>query len=112
HLEPGATLNEETAGWWNDAHERRCADLFAQFLRQRPPTPGISLESKFLRGEIVPRILDYAVAQGAGLVACGRLGHSLFERVLVGSVSSMLVRKATVPVLIAPELPGDVAWHG
>jgi len=45
-------------------------------------------------------------------VACGRLGHSLFERVLVGSVSSMLVRKATVPVLIAPELPGDVAWHG
>jgi len=111
HVKTGVTLKEETAGWWNDAYERRCADLFAQFLRQLPQMPDVTFESKFLRGDIVPKVLDYAAAQGARLIACGRLGHSLVERVFVGSVSSALVRHATCPVLIAPELPGDVAWH-
>ncbi|HKH91896.1 MAG TPA: universal stress protein [Gemmatimonadaceae bacterium] len=111
HVKTGVTLKEETAGWWNDAYERRCADLFAQFIRQLPQIPDVTFESKFLRGDIVPRIVDYAAAQGAGLIACGRLGHSLVERVFVGSVSSSLVRHAACPVLVAPELPGDVAWH-
>jgi nucleotide-binding universal stress UspA family protein len=111
HVKTGVTLKEETAGWWNDAYERRCADLFAQFLRQLPQRPDVTLDSKFLRGDIVARIVDYAAAQGAGLIACGRLGHSLVERVFVGSVSSSLVREATCPVLVAPKLPSDVAWH-
>ena len=111
HVKTGVTLKEETAGWWNDAYERRCADLFAQFIRQLPQLPGVTFESKFLRGDIVPRVVDYAAAQGAGLIACGRLGHSLVEQVFVGSVSSALIRQATCPVLVAPELPTDAAWH-
>jgi len=111
HVKPGATPNEESVGWWNDVYERRCADLFAQFLRRLSGPPGVTLESKFLRGDIVPTVLAYASTQGAGLIACGRLGHSLIERVLVGSVSSALVRQATLPVLIAPELPGDASWR-
>lgn len=111
HVKPGATLNEDTAGWWNDSYERRCADLFAQFLRRLPHDHGVTLESKFLRGDVVSTVLHYAAAQGAGLIACGRLGHSLIERVLVGSVSSALIRQATLPVLIAPELPGDGTWR-
>ncbi|MDB4882563.1 MAG: UspA protein [Gemmatimonadetes bacterium] len=107
HVKTGASLDEDTAGWWNDAYERRCADLFAQFQRQLPSMPGITVETKFLRGEAVRTILGYARAHGAGLIACGRLGHSLLDRVLVGSVSSALVRQATCPVLVAPELPGD-----
>ena len=109
HVKPGVTLNEETAGWWNDGYERRCADLFAQFLRRLPRPPGITLESKFLRGDVVPTLLHFAATRGARLVACGRLGHSPIARVLVGSVSSALIRQATVPVLVAPELPGDAA---
>ncbi|MEO6527566.1 MAG: universal stress protein [Gemmatimonadaceae bacterium] len=107
HVKTAVSLKEDTAGWWNDAYERRCADLFAQFQRQLPSMPGVTIESKFLRGDAVRTILDYASALGAGLIACGRLGHSLIERVFVGSVSSALVRQATCPVLVAPELPSD-----
>jgi nucleotide-binding universal stress UspA family protein len=106
HVKAGATPNEN-AGWWNDAYERRCADLFAQFLRQLPKQSEITFESKFLRGDVASSVLDYAAAQGAELIACGRLGHSLMARVFVGSVSAALIRHATCPVLVAPELPGD-----
>jgi nucleotide-binding universal stress UspA family protein len=111
HVKPGATRDDENAGWWNDAYERHCADHFAQFIRALPKTPGVTIESKFLRGDVVHGLLDYAAAQGAELIACGRLGHSLMSRVFVGSVSTALVRHASCPVLIAPELPSDAARH-
>jgi len=107
HVKTAVSLKEDTAGWWNDAYERRCADLFAQFLRQLPSLPGITIETKFLRGDAVHTILEYAASLGAGLLACGRLSHSIIERVFVGSVSSALVRHANCPVLVAPELPED-----
>lgn len=108
HVKTAVSLKEDTAGWWNDAYERRCADLFAQFQRQLPSLPGVSVETTFLRGDAVRTILEYSASCGAGLIACGRLGHSIIERVFVGSVSSALVRQATCPVLVAPELPEDV----
>lgn len=107
HVKPGVTLNEDTGGWWNDAYERRCVDRFAQFQRQLPTMPGVTIETTFLRGEPVKTLLDYAQHRGAGIIACGRLGHSVLHRVLVGSVSSALVRHASCPVLVAPELPDD-----
>jgi len=108
HVKGGVTLKEETAGWWNDAYERRCADLFAQLQRQLPQMPGVIVETRFLRGEPVRTLLDFALAHEAGLIACGRLGHSIMERIFVGSVSSALVRQAFCPVLVAPEIAGDL----
>ena len=109
HVKPGLTLQHDNVGWWNDPYERDCADRFAQFLRRLGSVPGVTFESQFLRGDVVPEVVRYAAAQGAGLIACGRLGHSLLARVFVGSVSTALVRQATCPVLIAPELPSDAS---
>ena len=107
HVKPGVAPVDENIGWWNDAYERHRADDFAQFLRRLPRSPHTTYDSKFLRGDVVSSIVNYAAEQGAELIACGRLGHSLVARVLVGSVSSALVRSATCPVLIAPQLPTD-----
>jgi len=114
HVKTGLTRNEETAAWWNDAYERRCADYLAQFIRRLPTVPGITVEAKFLRGSDAARtIVEYAAQQNANLIACGRLGHPLLQRVFVGSVSSAIVRRATCPVLVAPEHAGDAdaAWN-
>ena len=108
HVKTASRRREESTGWWNDAYERRCADLFAQFQRQLPIIPRVSVETKFFRGDAVQTLLEYATTCNAGLIACGRLGHSLLARIFVGSVSSALVRQATCPVLVAPELSGDV----
>ena len=111
HVKKGAPPSDESVGWWNDAYERRCADRFAQFIRQLHGRPDVTIESKFLRGDIVSSVTEYAAVRGATLIACGRLGHSLVERVFVGSVSSALIRHATCPVLVAPALPDDAAWR-
>jgi nucleotide-binding universal stress UspA family protein len=108
HVKTAVGRAEEGTGWWNDAYERRCADLFAQFQRQLPAMPGVSVETKLFRGDAVRTLLEYATMCNAGIIACGRLGHSFIARIFVGSVSSALVRQATCPVLVAPELSGDV----
>ncbi len=108
HVSPTIGRGEESTGWWNDAYERRCADLFAQFQRQLPNIPRVSVETKFFRGDAVRTLLQYGTACNAGLIACGRLGHSPDARIFVGSVSAGLVRQATCPVLVAPELSGDM----
>jgi nucleotide-binding universal stress UspA family protein len=79
-----------------------CITQFAAFRRQLPSLPGVQVETHCLRGDAVRMLLEFARASDAGLIACGRLGHTLVERVFVGSVSSALVRQATCPVLVAP----------
>jgi len=108
HVQSAAGRPEERTGWGNDAYGRRCADRFAHFQRQLPSIPGVGVETKFFRGDVVRTLLAYATMRDAGLIACGRLGHSLAAQIFVGSVSSALVRQATCPVLVAPELLGDV----
>jgi nucleotide-binding universal stress UspA family protein len=108
HVQTAVGRPEERTGWGNDAYGRRCADLFAHFQRQLPSIPGVSVETKVFRGDVVRTLLTYATMCDAGLIACGRLGHSLAAQIFVGSVSSALVRQATCPVLVAPELSGDV----
>lgn len=108
HVQTGVGRPEERTGWGSDAYGRRCAELFAHFQRQLPSILGVGVETKFFRGDVVRTLLAYATMRDAGLIACGRLGHSLAARIFVGSVSSALVRQATCPVLVAPELPGDV----
>ena len=107
HVQSAFGRPEDRTDWGSDAYGRRSADLFAHFQRQLPSIPGVSVETKFLRGDEVRTLLAYATMCNAGLIACGRLGHSLAARIFVGSVSSALVRQATCPVLVAPELSGD-----
>jgi nucleotide-binding universal stress UspA family protein len=108
HVKPTGNSKKEKVGWSDEPYEQRSQRLFKQFLRQLPTLPGVVVETKILQGEDASRtIVEYAKMCGAGLIACGRLGHSFVERVLVGSVSTALVRHATCPVLVAPELPGD-----
>jgi nucleotide-binding universal stress UspA family protein len=107
HVKPGSGHGEADTAWRSDAYQRRSADLFAQFQRQLPAMPETIVETKFFRGDAVGTLLEYATACNAGIIACGRLGHSLVSRIFVGSVSSALVRQATCPVLVAPELSGD-----
>ncbi|MDQ2664606.1 MAG: universal stress protein [Gemmatimonadota bacterium] len=91
------------------AYERACEVRFRELLRQLPSLPGITVETKYIAGDPAATIVAYANAMDAGLIACGRAGHSFVQRMLVGSVSSAIVRRASCPVLVAPELPEDLA---
>ena len=91
------------------AYERECEVKFRELLRELPSLPGITVETRYLHGDPAGTIVAYANANDAGLIACGRAGHSFVQRLLVGSVSSAIVRHASCPVLVAPERIEDPA---
>jgi hypothetical protein len=55
-----------------------------------------------LEGEPAREILAFAERRGLGLVAAGSHGLSFVGRLLMGSVSTRLIRGSRVPVLIVP----------
>jgi nucleotide-binding universal stress UspA family protein len=115
HVKSAVRLNQDSAGWWNDAYELRSREMLARFADALPEPAGVTVDTALLRGETVDTLVKYAITQEVDLISCGRRRHSLVERILVGSVSSALIRRAPCSVLVAPERPydheiADVSW--
>ena len=64
--------------------------------------PGILVEPVVLNGHTVTSLAEFAERVGADLIAAGSHSHGRFERFLIGSVSTGLVRSASCPVMVVP----------
>ena len=62
---------------------------------------GVQATGELLYGEVVDE-LSMVGERGADLLVCGSRGYGPVRRVLLGTVSSALVRQASVPVLVVP----------
>jgi nucleotide-binding universal stress UspA family protein len=69
----------------------------ASCLRER----GLAAETMILRGRPADELVDDIRSHRPDLVIVGNRGHSAFDRMLLGSVSSELVDHSPVPVLVA-----------
>jgi nucleotide-binding universal stress UspA family protein len=87
----------------DDAYERGLPRLFDRVEEVLAAPRGITLHRIILLGAPAEELLLLAATHGAQLIAAGRRGHGLFERLLVGSVTTALVRGATCSVLVTPE---------
>lgn len=58
-----------------------------------------------LEGRPVQRLLEFAAGHHVDLIVTGRSGHNAFERLLLGSVTTGLLRGSACSVLIVPEPP-------
>ena len=112
HVKVGDPLNDTMVGWPDAEYVQECEQRFVEFIRLLPELPGVLVETLCLHGDPADVIAHQATASTAGLIACGRLGHAFVERLFVKSTSSDLVRRATCPVLVAPELPGESGVEG
>lgn len=78
----------------------------AQVLKQaqaRVEKAGVRADSVLcdsLAGRVCDQIIEQATAWGAGLIVLGTHGRRGFGRMLLGSDAEMVVRLATVPVLL------------
>ena len=63
---------------------------------------GTAVDVAVLRGEPVQLILDMADSLPADLIVMGTHGTSGFRRLLLGSVTEKVLRRATCPVLTVP----------
>ena len=102
HVKSAVNLTDEGAGWWEEAYRKRTTDLFRRFTALLRPGRGIRVETRLLHGDVADSILAYA-RHDAGLIACGGRQHSFIERMLLGSVSTQLIRRAECPVMIVPD---------
>jgi nucleotide-binding universal stress UspA family protein len=106
HVESAHPSNGAIVGV--DEHsERRSRSLLARFTDALPQSSTVQLQSVVLRGDPVGALLRYADEQEVELIACGRRRRSLVQRLLVGSVSTAVIRGAPCCVLVAPELAED-----
>lgn len=64
------------------------------------PRPPVTCH--VLRGDPVKHIAELAQELGADLVCVGATGKGAVQRVMLGSVSQLLLRTATIPVLLVP----------
>lgn len=90
------------------------ADRLATVIRGLEYPEGWTVRAHVLEGEAASEILALASREDADLVVSGSHGHSFMGRLLVGSVSTRLVRGADAAVLVAPPSgePGGGAEAG
>jgi nucleotide-binding universal stress UspA family protein len=69
--------------------------------------PGMPIRTMVSEGPAAARILGQAADMAADLLVMGTHGRSGFERLLLGSVTEKVLRKATCPVLTVPRRHPD-----
>jgi nucleotide-binding universal stress UspA family protein len=93
HAEPPAWEDETTAG---------TLKRLEAVVRRLDPPHGVHVEYVLLHGDPAHELLAFAEETNADLVAAGAHGRSALGRLLMGSVSTRLVRTAECWVLVAP----------
>jgi nucleotide-binding universal stress UspA family protein len=70
------------------------------YVVTRAREKGASLTTRIVRGYPADEIIKMAKDEGIDLIIVGNLGRTGIERMLMGSVSEAVVRKAPCPVLV------------
>lgn len=68
---------------------------------------GVEVRTRILEGDPARELLDLAQEEGVDLLAAGTHGHAFVARILLGSVSTRLIRGASVATLVAPADAGE-----
>lgn len=91
----------------NEAYRAALVTRFERLVDTLAIPATVEVKTAAREGRPAERVLDYAKAHRADLVAAGRHGLNLLERLLVGSETTALLRNAHCSVLVAPEPPVD-----
>ena len=83
-----------------EMREQLLAD--ARRLLKTESAPGVATDAVLREGTAAAEILEQARSMGADLVVMGTHGRSGVDRLLLGSVTEKVLRKASCPVLTVP----------
>jgi nucleotide-binding universal stress UspA family protein len=87
----------------DDAYERELPGRFERVRSGLAIAPGVDVAFSAVSGEPAPALLAAARAEGAELLAAGKHGHGLLERLLIGSTTQRLFRGSPCSLLVTPE---------
>ena len=86
---------------------RAVVESMRHFARTEAGT-SVATQFEIGEGDVASEILDRAAAMPSDLIVMGTHGRSGFERLVLGSVTEKVIRKATCPVLTVPQPMEDV----
>lgn len=90
-----------TEAWsWSDG--QRVTDLFRRLITGLDAPRAATVDTVVLAGDPADQVLGFAERMDAALIATGSTGYGFFERLIVGSVATKVLRGATVSVLVVP----------
>jgi len=92
------TLSEE----WRANYETELFDRLRNVARTLPAPAGSEVRPQILEGEPAQELLSFAEGKHIELLVAGSHGHSFVGRILMGSVSTRLIRGARCSVLVVP----------
>lgn len=71
-------------------------------LKKSVATSGLEVMALQIRGSTADKILHEATTQEAGLIIMGSHGHGALYEILVGSVTTGVLKSAQCPVVVVP----------
>lgn len=104
HVRP--RLEMPPGGWeaWDLAYTAGMPTLFERVMNAVTVPAGIKVEQAQVRGSPAAELLGFADKVDAELIAVAAHGHSVLERLVIGSVTSAVVRAASRSVLVTPRI--------
>lgn len=110
HVMSGMEFLPTMPGDWRSDYEEELGDRLGQLSRGLRVPGGCTVFTHLLEGEPAHELLTFAEDQGSDLLVAGSHGLSFVGRLLMGSVSTRLIRGAHIPVLVIPptELTDEV----
>lgn len=89
----------------DDAYRSALPDRFARLTSALTLPDAVTVAHEIREGAPASRLAEFAAAHHADLIVAGRHGLGVVERILVGSVTTGLLRRAPCSVYVAPEPP-------
>lgn len=96
-FEPGPLVVRTAVARDFKAEHRRIEELKA-----KTAPSGLEIAALHMQGPLVEKVLAQAREQGADMIVMGSHGHGSIYELLVGSVTSGVLREAKCPVLVVP----------
>ena len=91
-------------GWVSqDEYTRYVRSSLTRFLARLAVPNGLHVQDVTLSGDPAKELITYANRIGADLIAAGSHGHGFITRLVVGSVTTKLLRTSTCAVLVKPQ---------
>ena len=104
HVRPRVEM--PPGGWeaWDLAYTAGLPTLFDRVKAQVTLPRGVKLEVAEARGAPAAELLTFADHVDADLITVASHGHSVIERLVIGSVTSAVVRASSRSVLVTPRV--------
>jgi nucleotide-binding universal stress UspA family protein len=102
HVMSGMEFLPTMSQAWRADYEEELRERLQLLVSDLDVPRGCAVHVHLLEGEPAHELLGFSEDKGADLLVAGSHGHSFVGRLLMGSVSTRLIRGAHVPVLVIP----------